>query len=119
MSFNVLERLRRSVGFRLSLWFVLLFTLSSVALFALTYYLLAAAIQNRERIVLEAQLQEAARLYERGGVGALRDWMQRQPAKMQKSLFVQLANGDNVIEIFNVPEDWVTFRDTANDWENY
>ena len=114
-----LKRLRRRVGFRLSLWFVLLFLLSNVALFALTYYLLAAAIQNRERIVLEVQLQEAARHYERGGRVALSDWMKRQPAKMQKSLFVRLENGANIIELFNVPEDWLTFQDTAKDWENY
>ena len=36
MSSNVLDRLFRRVGFRLSLWYVLLFTLSSVALFVLT-----------------------------------------------------------------------------------
>ena len=62
MSSNLLDRLRRRVGFQLSLWFVLLFLLSSVALFVLTYYLLAAAIQNRERILLEGRLKEAAQL---------------------------------------------------------
>ncbi len=114
-----LKHLRRRVGFRLSLWFVLLFLLSNAALFALTYYLLAAAIQNRERIVLEVQLQEAARHYERGGVSALREWMQRQPAKLQKSLFVRLADGVNSITILNVPEEWLTFQDTTADWEGY
>ena len=99
MSFSVLERLRRRVGFQLSLWYVLLFTLSNVALFALTYYLLAAAIQNRERVLLEARLQEAARLYESGGVGAVREWMQSQPPKLQKSLFVRLVSETNSVTI--------------------
>ena len=69
MSSNLLDRLRRRVGFQLSLWYVLLFLTSSAVLFSLTYYLLAAAIQNRERLQLEAQLTEAARLYENGGAG--------------------------------------------------
>src|ERR1700690_2218035 len=119
MSFSVLERLRRKVGFQLSLWYVLLFTLSNVALFALTYYLLAAAIQNRERLLLGAWLKETALLYENGGVGALREWMQNQPPKLQKSLFVRLVSDTNSVTILNVPDDWVTFKDTVSDLNNY
>jgi len=119
MSFNALDRLRRHVGFQLSLWYVLLFSLSTIALFGLTYYLLAAAIQNRERIVLEAQLQEAARLYERGGVGGLREWVQNQPARLQKSLLIRLADGANSITMLNVPDEWLLFKDTENDWKYY
>jgi signal transduction histidine kinase len=107
------------VGFQLSLWYVLLFTLSNVALFALTYCLLAAAIQNRERLLLGAWLKETALLYEKGGVGALREWMQNQPPKLQISLFVRLVSGTNSVTILNVPADWVTFKDTSSDWEDY
>ena len=119
MSFSVLERLRRRVGFQLSLWYVLLFTLSNVALFILTYYVLAAAIQNRERVLLGAWLQETARLYESGGVGAVREWMESQPPKLQKSLFVRLVSETNTVTILNVPEDWVTFKDTPSEWNEY
>jgi len=119
MSSNLLERLRRRVGFQLSLWFVLLFLLSSVALFALTYYLLAAAIQNRERIVLEARLKEAASLYQNGGVAALQEWVQNQPPKLQKMFFVRLVNAGDSVTLVNVPEDWVTFKDSTNDWREY
>ena len=40
---GLLEPLRRSIGLRLSLWYALIFTVSSAALLALAYYLLAAA----------------------------------------------------------------------------
>jgi len=119
MSSGPLDRLRRRVGFQLSLWFVLLFLLSSVALFALTYYLLAAAIQKRERVLLEARLNEAARLYENGGSAALGEWVRNQPPKLQKMFFVRLLNNRNDIRLFNVPEDWVAFQDTAADWKEY
>ena len=119
MSSNLLDRLRRRVGFQLSLWFVLLFLLSSVALFVLTYYLLAAAIQNRERILLEGRLKEAAQLYQTGGVSALREWVQNQPPKLQKMFFVRLVNTGNSVTLLNAPEDWITFKDTAANWEEY
>jgi len=119
MSSRLLERLRRRVGFRLSLWFVFLFLLSSAALFALTYYLLAAAIQNRERILLEARLKEAARLYEDGGINAVREWVNNQPPKLQKMFFVRLVNVGNSVTLLNVPEAWIAFQDTATDREEY
>ncbi|MEJ0088211.1 MAG: HAMP domain-containing sensor histidine kinase [Limisphaerales bacterium] len=119
MSFNLLERLRRQVGFQLGLWYVLLFLLSSVTLFALTYWLLAAAIQNRERIVLESQLKIAAGFYENGDVNALRTWVQNQPAKLQKMFFVRLVNASNSVTLVNVPEDWITFNDTATERAEY
>ena len=119
MSSNLLERLRRRVGFQLSLWFVLLFLLSSVGLFAFTYYLLAAAIQNRERVVLEGQLKVAASLYESGGVNALREWVQNQPPKLQKMFFVRLVSTGNSVTLLNAPDDWVTFQDTVTNWEEY
>ena len=119
MSSSVFERLRRRVGTRLSLWFVLLFISSNAALFVLTYYLLAEAIQDREHLLLGAWLKQTELLYEKGGVDALRQWMQSQPPKLQKSLFVRLVSEANSVTLINVPEDWVTFRDTSSDWNEY
>jgi signal transduction histidine kinase len=114
-----LERLRRNIGFRLSLWYVLLFTVSSAALFVLTYYLLAAAIQERERVLLEGRLKETVALYDSGGIAALRTWMQNQPPRFQKMLFVRLVKGNNAVILLNVPEDWVTFTDATSALEEY
>jgi signal transduction histidine kinase len=116
---SVIKRLRRKVGFRLSLGFVLLFVVSIAVLFALTYYLLAAAIQDRERLLLGAWLKQTDLLYEKGGVDALRQWMQSQPPKLQKSLFVRLVSGSNSVTLINVPEDWVSFTDTPGNWKEY
>lgn len=119
MSSNLLDRLRRRVGFQLSLWYVLLFLLSSAVLFVLTYYLLAAAIQNRERIVLEGQLHVAAQVYQAGGVNALETWVQNQPPKLQKMFFIRLVNPGNSVTLLNAPEDWITFKDTQSEREEY
>ena len=113
-----LDRLRRNIAIRLGLWYSLIFTASTVVLFAMTYYLLAEAIQNREREVLDGRLKEAARVFDRGGVSALRNWVQDQSPKLQKILFVRLVNDVDNVTLLNVPEEWVTFNDKP-DWENY
>src|SRR5436190_7097487 len=84
MSSGLLDALRRNIGLRLSLWYALIFTLSSAALFALAYYLLAAAIGSKDREVINAQLREAAAVYESAGVAALQTWARSQPQQLQQ-----------------------------------
>jgi len=112
MSFAPLDSLRRSIGVRLSLWYALIFVVSNAALFALAYYLLAAAVGSKDREVLDGQLKEAASLYAAGGVNALRNWVQNQPEQVQNTLLVQLVNGyTHLSMLINVPKEWVQLRD--------
>jgi signal transduction histidine kinase len=115
---GLLDPLRRNVGVRLSLWYALVFMLSSVALLAFAYYLLAAAIGSKDREVLEARLKEAATVYESGGVNALQLWVKSQPPETQRTLFVRLVNVFNNVAFTWAPPDWVTFRDVP-DWAGY
>jgi signal transduction histidine kinase len=112
MSFAPLDFLRRSIGVRLSLWYALVFLVSNAALFAVAYYLLAAAIGSKDRELLDGQLKEAASLYAGGGgAGALRNWVQNQPEQVQNTLLVQLVNSYTRLSmIINVPKEWVQFR---------
>jgi signal transduction histidine kinase len=112
MSSGLLKSLRRNVGLRLSLLYAFIFSISSVALLALAYYLLAAAVGNKDREVLEARLKEAAVVYETGGVIALRSWMANQPVEVQNSMFVRLVSPfDNHNIVISAPEAWVALRD--------
>jgi signal transduction histidine kinase len=106
-----LDRLRRSIGLRLSLWYALVFTVSSAALLMLAYYLLAGAIGTKDREVLEARLKEAATVYQSGGSDALARWVRSQPAAVQQSMFVRLLSPFNQVGYISVPEDWVAFRE--------
>ena len=58
MSYGPLEKIRRNIGVRLGLWSALIFALSSIALLALAYYLLAAAVGSKDRELLLARLRE-------------------------------------------------------------
>ena len=99
-----------------SLWYALIFTLSSLALLTLAYYLVAAALGSKDREVLAARLKEAAAVYDGGGVTALRDWAQGQPPQL---LFVRLVDVFNHPVFVSAPKDWVTFRDVPTGWEGY
>ncbi len=110
MSFALLDRARRNIGVRLSLWYAAIFTLSTVALLALAYYLLVAAIGNKDREVLRARLREYAAVYDAGGLPALRRSI-RQEDGGQKTYFVRLASAWNDVSFANVPDDWITFKD--------
>ncbi|HWI57292.1 MAG TPA: HAMP domain-containing protein, partial [Bacillota bacterium] len=118
MSYDLPDLLRRNIGVRLSLWYALIFTLSSAALFMLAYYLLSGAIGSKDREVLEARLKEAAAIYEGGGVSALRSWTRNQPPEVQNTTFVRLVNIFNNIAFLSAPQDWITFRDVPG-WEGY
>ena len=119
MSFGLPKLLRRNIGLRLSLLYALIFTLSSVALLALAYYLLAAAVGSKDREVLEARLKEAAVVYETGGIIGLRSWVASQPAEVQNTMFVRLVNTfDSTALIISAPEAWVALRDVPG-WEGF
>ena len=117
MSSGLLETLRRNVAVRLSLWYAFIFTLSSLALFGFAYYLLAAAVGSKDREVLEARWKEIAAVYDAGGPGALRLWMQGQPQAVREALFIQVVNVFGILYL-NTPPDWVTFKDEPG-WAGY
>jgi len=111
MSYGPLEPLRRNIGVRLSLWYALIFTLSSLALLTLAYYLLAAALSSKDREILESRLKEAAAVYVAGGVHALERWSQNQPAAVQHTLFVRVITRFNEVAFVSAPQDWLTVQD--------
>jgi len=105
-----LAALDRNIGVRLSFWYALIFTLSSLALLASAYYLLTAAVTSKDREVLDARWKEVAAVYDSGSIPALRNWVQGQPPQVQHTLLVRLVNVFGM-QFVSAPEDWVTLRD--------
>ena len=120
MSFDLLRRLRRNFSVRLNVWYALIFTASSAALCVLVYYLLAAAIEGKDREVIEARLKEYSAVYQAGGLSALQRWVHREGIPpTERSLFVRLVNVWNTVTLAKVPDDWVTFKDAETGLEGY
>src|SRR5215475_735114 len=107
MSSGLLDSFRRNIGLRLSLWYALIFTVSSAALFTLAYYLLAAAIGSKDREVLQAHLRDAEVAYESGGVRALQNWARNQPQPLQQTLLIRVLNAFNNEVYLRAPVDWI------------
>src|SRR6185369_9430370 len=110
MSFDLLDRVRRNIGVRLALWYAFVFALNCVALFALAYYLLAAAIGSKDREVLQARLREYAAIYVGSGLASLRNAIQHEEGS-QQTFFVRLVSAWNDVSVINVPDEWITFKD--------
>lgn len=49
MSLKVLNRVRRTMGLRLTLWYSAIFILSSVVLFVIIYFSLSASLQQKDQ----------------------------------------------------------------------
>lgn len=114
MSSNPHNRPARSLAFRLSLWYALIFVVSAGALFAALYFLVAAAAQRQDREIVEARLKELAAFYQNGGPNALRSWAGGSDARREK-LFIRVVSRWNEVRFLSAPEEWIAFEPSR--WE--
>ena len=63
--------LQRTLGLRLSVWYVAVFVISTLVLVGLTYALLASSLTQRDHDIIRATVREYASRYEVGGLLAL------------------------------------------------
>src|SRR5688500_17151731 len=107
MFWKQLRDFTRTISFRLNLWHAGMFLASAALLFTLIYFLLSAAVDRKDRDVIEARLREYAAVYETGGIPALRDWTTRvNDARKQRMYFVRVASPDRTVLLLVMPQDW-------------
>ncbi|MGA2747306.1 MAG: ATP-binding protein [Verrucomicrobiota bacterium] len=108
MSFEP-HKLLRGFAFRLSLWYALIFAVSASLLLLLAYYLVAAALQNKDKEVILARLKEYAAVYEAGGADALkRVAIQENNPADERSFYVNIITAQYSHPI-SVPMGWLNF----------
>jgi len=110
MSSNRLSRATRSITFRLNLWYAFTFVVAAGALFVALYFLVAAAVQRKDREIVEARLKELAAIYQSSGSGALRLWTTRNNEARSEKLFIRVFNPWNEVVFLSAPEEWVAFE---------
>lgn len=115
MSLNKVKNYFGSTGFRLNLWYTVIFTCSALTLFYLLYTLLSQTVVTKDRQVLEAQLEEYAMIYESayrsGGLSALQNWIKQNPNRAQRaSFFVRFITPTERELLLIAPEEWVEFE---------
>lgn len=118
MSSRLLDRIHRSLSFRLNLWYAGIFIVSAAVLFLLTYALLFAAAGNKDRELVESQLKEYATVYNNRGFRALSDYLKQEHARGGRAPYVRITDPRGPSAVISVPPDWVevSFREIGPQW---
>ncbi len=107
MSSRHLERVRRSLTFRLSLWYSVIFIASAIVLFLLTYALLYTAAGRKDVEVVEAQVKEYVAVYADRGLRGLREHIERNVQGGARVPYVRLTGPRGPTIVVAVPPGWV------------
>ena len=105
------ERLQHTLGFRLALWYAVVFVASSLAIIALTYLLLALSLRQYDREIVQSTLLQYASAYAQGRPrrARARDPANAgRPAARNHSSSAPWARGQDVIFV-SMPEAWRRF----------
>ena len=102
-----MSTLRRALGLRLSVWYAAIFAISTVALVAVTYALLASSLAQRDHDIIRATLREYASRYELGGLPALSRAVElEERTGDQERLFVRVLGRGAEATFVRDPQAW-------------
>jgi len=102
-----MSTLRHALGLRLSVWYAAIFTISTVALVAVTYALLASSLAQRDHDIIRATLREYASRYEIGGLPALSRAVElEERTGDQERLFVRVLGVGAEAVFVRDPQSW-------------
>lgn len=118
MSFAPLERIRRSLTFRLNVWYAAIFIASSGILFLLTYALLYNAAGSKDLELVESQLKEYAAVISERGLRGLRDHLEQGGNRGARLPYVRVSGPRGPSIVVSAPSDWVGVesREVAPGW---
>ena len=101
---------RGTLGLRLSVWYAVVFVVSTLLLVVLTYALLASSLAQRDHELIAGTLREYASLYEAAGLPALQQAVElQQRTARRERLFVRVLGPDADALFVSVPPDWQDF----------
>jgi signal transduction histidine kinase len=110
MFLRSLNRMRKSVSFRITIWYSILFPLSSLLVFGLIYFRLSSYVNLKNQEILEARAREYASQYEAKGIEALREEISRdRRVDKNSSFFVRIAGRENDTLFLSVPKTDTNF----------
>ena len=101
-------RFIHSFGFRLNLWYAIIFCISAASLTFVFYWIASIAIERKDREIVEAQLKEYAAVFNSGGVAALRIYLAPiLKTAEQATFYINLTSPFGRTELLSVPQEWV------------
>src|SRR2546425_128845 len=104
MNSRFLSRARKTLGFRLTLWYAAIFIASSVMLFIVSYIFLSASVRDNRKDV-QSKLKKYLTIAQRDGLAAV----ERAAGHRRNTFFVRiLGPGNNTVYLSN-PQLWDKF----------
>jgi signal transduction histidine kinase len=98
------------IGLRLAAWYAIVFVVTSLAIVLLTYRLLTASLQERDRQLVVSTLREYSQRYAAGGLPSLADAVEiEQRSGRQERLFVRVVRGTSETLFLSAPYAWNDF----------
>jgi signal transduction histidine kinase len=111
MFLRSLKHLRKTVGFKLAVWYSGIFILSSLLLFSLAYFFLLSSLNKHDKEAIELKLKALSALYESGGMEAFeREVTVDKKFEKKNPFFVRLAGRDNKTLFLIIPYQWAKFE---------
>jgi signal transduction histidine kinase len=95
MFLRYLNRTRKTIGFQLTLWYFAIFILSSLIFFVLIYFFLSISLQQRDKEVIQAELEDYLTKYQKGGNDALLKEMEENKKEMEENKFKKTVSGED------------------------
>jgi signal transduction histidine kinase len=109
MPLKLLNRARKKLGVRLTLWYSTIFILSSVILFIVAYLFLSSSLEDHREAV-ELKLREYLSLAEEGGVPAIQRALEDdQDGNQSTHFFVRILGLADEVVFASRPELWEKF----------
>ena len=105
-----LLKIRKTVGFRLTAWYSVIFILSSLLLFVMAYFFLSSALHRQDRKTILLELGELSAKYKTFGMSSLEKELEIEKKIRKKNpLFIRIAGAkNNTLNIF-LPYQWAEF----------
>src|SRR5215510_10272953 len=110
MPLKLLNRARKKLGVRLTLWYSTIFILSSVILFIVAYVFLSSSLEEHREAV-ELKLKEYLSLAEEGGVSAIQTAVDEDQDDYESThFFVRILGLADEVVFTSRPELWEKFN---------
>ena len=108
MPSRLLDRVRKSLGFRLAVWYFIVFVLSSLAVSIVSYVFLSSSLRDNRKAI-QVKSQELVLLGQKAGIDAIEQAADAQSASRRTAFFVRILDRKNQLVFLNIPRLWTRF----------
>lgn len=110
MPLRSLKGFRKSIGFRLALWYSGIFILSSLLLFSLAFFHFSSSLKQQDKDAIQLKLKELSSLFQEGGMASLeKEVTVEKKFEKQSPFFIRLADKRNKTLFLIFPYQWADF----------